>query len=463
MNFKKIISLIMSAVMVVMLCSTAVFAAKKGVVLNKTSASVTVGKSITLKPTVTGVKNYTLQWSTSDKKVATVSKSGKVTGVKAGAITITVKIKDTKYKASCKVTVKKAASSSGSTSSSTSKNTAASSGDALEFVKNIKIGWNLGNTLDCTGSWINNDLDHETAWGNPKTTEEMIKAVKKAGFNAVRIPTSWGEHLDSDNNINKVWLDRVQTVVDYAYKNDMYVILNTHHEGWWFVPSKDSKETSDRFTKIWEQIAERFKNYDEHLIFEGLNEPRTEGSEKQWSGGTAEERKVLNKYNKLFVETVRKSGGNNKLRYLMVTPYAAGSDGAAISDLEVPDDSRVIVSVHAYIPYSMALDTNSKTSVFADNDKQVIDSMFKRLNDKFISKGIPVIVGEFGSVNKKNDDERAKLAKYYVAAAKKAGVPCFWWDNGSDSSSGEAFLLLNRKTLKIDHDKIVKALMEGLK
>lgn len=458
MRFKRIISLIMSAVMVVMLCSTAAFAAKKGVALNKTSASVTVGKSITLKPTVTGVKNYTLQWSTSDKTIATVSKSGKVTAVKAGNVTVTVKIKDTKYKASCKVTVKNAASSSGNNS----KNTAASSGDALEFVKNIKIGWNLGNTLDCTGSWINNDLDHETAWGNPKTTEEMIKAVKKAGFNAVRIPTSWGEHLDSKNNISKEWLDRVQTVVDYAYKNDMYVILNTHHEGWWFVPSKDSKETSERFTSIWKQIAERFKDYDEHLIFEGLNEPRTEGSAKEWSGGTAEERKVINKYNKLFVETVRKSGGNNKLRYLMITPYAANIDGPAINDLEVPDDSRVIISVHAYRPYNMALNTGSTVSSFTDNDKKELDSMFKGLNDKFISKGVPVIIGEFGSLNKKNDDERAKLAKYYVSAAKKAGVPCFWWDNGNDGS-GEAFLLLNRKTAKMEHDKIVKALMEGLK
>lgn len=458
MKFKRLISLIISAVMMITLCSTAVFAAKKGVSLNKTSAAVTVGKSITLKPTVTGVKNYTLQWSTSDKTIATVSKSGKVTGVKAGNVTVTVKVKDTKYKASCKVTVKKSASAS----SDTAKKQISSSGDAMSFVKNIKIGWNLGNTLDCTGSWINGDLAHETAWGNPATTEEMIKAVKKAGFNAVRIPTSWGEHLDSKNNINKEWLDRVQTVVDYAYKNDMYVILNTHHETEWVVPSKDSKEISNRFTSIWKQISERFKDYDEHLIFEGLNEPRTVGSAKEWSGGTAEERKVINKYNKLFVETVRKSGGNNKLRYLMITPYGANSDGSAINDLEVPDDDRIIISVHAYLPYSMALDTNSKTSAFTDNDKQVIDSMFKRLNDRFISKGIPVIVGEFGSVNKKNDDERAKLAKYYVSAAKNAGVPCFWWDNGNDGS-GEAFLLLNRKTLKIDHDKIVKALMEGLK
>lgn len=435
MKFQKLISLIMSAVMVVMLCSTAAFADKKGVALNKTSASVMVGKSITLKPTVTGVKNYTLQWSTGDKTIATVTKSGKVTGVKAGSVTVTVKIKDTKYKASCKVTVKKSASSG----SDTTKNTISSSGDALDFVKNIKIGWNLGNTLDCTGSWINGDLAHETAWGNPKTTEEMIKAVKKAGFNAVRIPTSWGEHLDSKNNISKQWLDRVQTVVDYAYKNDMYVILNTHHEGWWFVPSKDGKETSERFTSIWKQISERFKDYDEHLIFEGLNEPRTEGSAKEWSGG------------------------NNKLRYLMITPYAANCDGAAINELEVPDDSRVIISVHAYLPYDMALNTGSTVSTFTDNDKKVIDSMLKGLSDKFISKGIPVIVGESGSLNKKNDDERAKLAKYYVSAAKKAGIPCFWWDNGNDSSSGEAFLLLNRNMAKMEHDKIVKALMEGLK
>ena len=453
MNFKKIISLIMSAVMVVMLCSTAVFAAKKGIALNKTSASVTVGKSITLKPTVTGVKNYTLQWSTSDKTIAAVTKSGKVTGVKAGSVTVTVKIKDTKYKASCKVTVKKSASSG----SDTAKNTISSSGDALDFVKNIKIGWNLGNTLDCTGSWINGDLAHETAWGNPKTTEDMIKAVKKAGFNAVRIPTSWGEHLDSKNNISKEWLDRVQTVVDYAYKNDMYVILNTHHEGWWFVPSKDSKETSERFTSIWKQISERFKDYDEHLIFEGLNEPRTEGSAKEWAGGTAEERQVLNKYNKLFVDIVRKSGGNNKNRYLMIPTYAAGTAAAAVDELEIPKDDRIIVSVHAYLPISMALDENSSVKTFTNANKTEIDNLMKTLNDKFLKKGVPVIIGEFGSVNKKNEAERTKLADYYVKAAGKYGIPCFWWDDGGN------FQLLDRKTLKFKFENVLKALMDAVK
>lgn len=453
MKFKKLISLIMSAVMVVMLCSTAVFAAKKGVALNKTSASVTVGKSVTLKPTVTGVKDYTLQWSTSDKTIATVTKSGKVTGVKAGNVTVTVKIKDTKYKASCKVTVKKSASSG----SDTTKNTISSSGDALDFVKNIKIGWNLGNTLDCTGSWINGDLAHETAWGNPKTTEEMIKAVKKAGFNAIRIPTSWGEHLDSKNNISKEWLDRVQTVVDYAYKNDMYVILNTHHEGWWFVPSKDSKEISDRFTKIWEQIAERFKDYDEHLIFEGLNEPRTEGSAKEWAGGTAEERQVLNKYNKLFVDIVRKSGGNNKDRYLMIPTYAASCCTPAMDELEIPKDGRIIVSVHAYLPNAMALDENSPVKTFTNANKTEIDNLMKTINDKFLKKGVPVIIGEFGSVNKKNEAERTKLADYYVKAAEKYGIPCFWWDDGGN------FQLFDRKTLKFKYEDILKALMDAVK
>ena len=335
-----------------------------------------------------------------------------------------------------------------------------SSMTASEFVQNITVGWNLGNTLDAMDG---EGLDTETSWGNPKASKKLITTVKKAGFDTVRIPVTWGNHIDANGKIDSDWLDRVQTVVDYAYKNDMYVILNTHHETDWIIPSKDSKEMSERFTSIWKQIADRFKDYDEHLIFEGLNEPRTVGSANEWNSGTADERKVLNKYNKLFVETVRKSGGNNKLRYLMITPYAANCDGAAINELEVPDDSRIIISVHAYLPYDMALNTGSTVSTFTDNDKNVIDSMLKGLSDKFISKGIPVIIGESGSLNKKNDDERAKLAKYYVSAAKKAGIPLFWWDNGSDSSSGEAFLLLNRKTLKIDHDKIVKALMEGVK
>lgn len=465
MKLRKIFAVIIAAVMTFSLLAVSVGAAKKGVTLNKSSVSITAGKSFTLKATVTGYKKYTIVWSSSNSSVASVSKSGKVTAKKAGSATITAKIKGTDYKAVCKVKVKKAGSTVSSTSSTDKTNAISSKGTAMEFVKNIKIGWNLGNTLDCTGSWINGDLAHETAWGNVKTTEDMIKTVKKAGFNTVRIPVSWGEHLDSKNNINKEWLDRVQEVVDYAIDNGMYVILNTHHEGGWLIPSKDSTAMSDKFTSIWKQISARFKNYDEHLIFEGMNEPKTNGSANEWSGGTAEERKVINKYNQLFVDTVRASGGNNKLRYLMVTPYGASSSSVALKALEVPDDDRVIVSVHAYLPYNMAFNAGSSENEFTDSCKKDLDSFFNTLDTCFIKKGIPVIIGEFGSINKGNEAERAKLAQYYVSAAKKLGIPCLWWDNGQkgNAGDGETFGLLDRKNLKWWFEDLVKALVKAAK
>lgn len=468
MKLKRIFALLIAAVMMISLAAVNVSAAKttKGVTLNKTSVGVTVGKYITLKPTVTGYKKYTLVWSTSDKSVATVAAGGKVTGKKAGTATITVKIRGTSYKASCKVTVKKASSASITTTSATAKTTA-SSGNAMEFVQNIKIGWNLGNTLDSTGSWISGGpTNYETAWGNVVTTEDMIKTVKNAGFNAVRIPTTWGDHVDSNNKIDEAWMKRVKEVVDYAIDNDMYVILNLHHENAWLkLTDKEKTAAQKKFKAVWEQICKTFKNYDEHLIFEAMNEPRTEGSAQEWNGGTAAEREIVNEYNQIFVDTVRASGGSNKTRYLMVTPYAASSSPTALKALKVPDDDRVIVSVHAYTPYNMALNRWSDEKTFTSSGKNEVDYLMKNINDIFISKGQAVIIGEFGSMNKENEAERVKLAKYYVSEAKKIGVPCFWWDNGTKCapSEGEGFGLLDRKTLKWWFSDLVKALTSAAK
>lgn len=425
-------------------------AAKKGIKLNKTSLSLAVGESVTLTKTVTGYKKYTIQWSSSDKTVATVSK-GKITAKKEGTATITAKIKGTDYKAACKVTVTKKSSAK----------------TAEQTVADMKIGWNLGNTLDSANcTWLTNKLECETAWGNPKTTKAMITAVKKAGFNAVRIPVSWGEHIDSSGNIDKAWLDRVQEVVDYAYDNDMYVILNSHHDNSWIkLDAASEKEVTKKYKNLWKQIAERFKDYDEKLLFEGLNEPRTEGSAKEWSGGTSSEHKVLNKLYEAFVSAVRATGGNNKTRILIVAPYAASSSYTAMAALEVPDDDRVIVSIHAYIPYNAAFNRGSNEKALSESGKGEIDTLFKNIDKLYLSKGIPAIIGEFGSVNKSNTKDRAEIAKYYVSTAKKYGVPCFWWDNGSncEPSQGEGFGLLNRNTLEWFYPDIVKALVNSAK
>ncbi len=467
MNIRKIFAVLLSALICITAMSVNVSAAtKKSVKLSKSKITLEVGDSYTLKKTITGFSKYTVLWSSSDKTVATVKSGGKVTAKKAGTATITMKIKGTKYKASCKVTVKKASSSAKGNSSS-KKAVTSGSNSAQELVGKMTVGWNLGNTLDCANcTWLSNKLDCETAWGNPKTTKAMIDTVRKAGFNTIRIPVSWGDHIDASGNIDKAWLDRVQEVVDYAYDNDMYIILNSHHDMSWIKLSKESQKTvSAKYRNLWKQIAKRFKDYDEKLIFEGMNEPRTEGSAQEWNGGTADEREILNSYYKIFVETVRNSGGNNKNRLLMLTPYGANSGKAALNALWLPEnDDMIAVSVHAYSPYNAAFNGGSSEKTLTESGKKEIDNIFSNINSIILSKGVPVIMDEFGSINKSNTKDRIEIAKYYISVAEKYGVPCVWWDNGATAANkSETFGILNRKTLEWYFPELVKALVNAAK
>lgn len=307
----------------------------------------------------------------------------------------------------------------------------------------IKVGWNLGNTFDCYDS-NHTKVSTETSWGNLKTTEEMINGIKDAGFNAIRIPVTWGEHMDGDV-IQTEWLDRIQEVVDYAYNNNMFVIINMHHDDYiWFNPAESEySKDSQKLISIWEQISERFKDYGDRLLFEGMNEPRTIDSENEWMGGTPEERAVINKYEQDFVNTVRASGGNNSERTLIITSYAASAETAAIDDVIIPDDKNIILSVHYYAPwkFSEGIDSN-----FTDEGKAELDNKFAELKEKFINKGTPVIIGEFGCVNATDNATRAEYYNYYISSAKANGIKCFVWDNGK--SSGESsFGLFNRGNL----------------
>lgn len=332
---------------------------------------------------------------------------------------------------------------------------------SLEFTAKIKVGWNLGNTLDATGTI---DLSSERSWGNPTTTEEMLLAVKEAGFNAVRIPTSWGNHMDDEHHIAEDWMARVREVVDYAYKNDMYVILNMHHENWNY-PYEDNKETASEILRsAWTQIATEFSGYDEHLIFEGMNEPRWVGTDYEWNGGNAEGQSVVNYFNQVFVDTVRAAGGNNENRFLMVCPYAASSSRGALEALVLPEDSadRLIVSVHAYIPYAFALQQSGGGKWLADRASSTrdIDSLADTLNELFISKGTAVIVGECGAMNKDNEEFRTEWAKYFMAKFKGLGIPCFLWDNGA-FTSGETFGLLDRYSNTWRYPDLMAGIMQG--
>ncbi|MDR0321509.1 MAG: glycoside hydrolase family 5 protein [Treponema sp.] len=338
---------------------------------------------------------------------------------------------------------------------------------ATELVANIKIGWNLGNTLDASGS--------ETSWGNPVTTKANITAIKNAGFNAIRIPVTWSKATNSKYAIKDSWMARVVQVVNYAVDNDMYIILNTHHDEKIFKFTNANTEKSLKaFEKIWKQIAGTFKNYDEKLIFEGLNEPRTKDSSNEWSGGTVEEHNNLKRHYQIFVDTVRASGGNNDKRILMVNTYAASGEVAAINGLVIPNDisgsGKIIASIHSYAPFNFALNANpvgTKNSVDTWSKSESLDTSAIRdpidlVYNKFVANSIPVIIGEFGALSKNNDATRAEWAEYYVNYAMSKGIPCFWWDNGILSGNGDIFAIFNRRTNTVSSLQIVNALMRGL-
>lgn len=332
---------------------------------------------------------------------------------------------------------------------------------AKDLVAQMKIGWNLGNTLDSIDSSKDRQgLEAETSWGNKLTTKSMIDTISKAGFNVIRIPVSWGKHMDENYVVDKEWMDRVQEVVDYGYDNGMFVILNTHHEEWYMPKEEFAEENLKQLGKLWEQIAERFKGYGERLIFEGVNEPRLRGESAEWTG-TAAARDIVNQYAETFVKTVRASGGNNADRALMITPYAASSSPENLKALKIPENAgNVIVSVHAYLPYSFALDTKG-TNVYNPNNNE-IPGLFKNIKTIFLDNDIPVIIGEFGSVNKENTEDRVKCVTDYLTTAKAAGVPCVWWDNGAYRGAGENFGMLSRGDLSWFNEDVLNAIMAAV-
>lgn len=337
-----------------------------------------------------------------------------------------------------------------------------------ELMQDMKIGWNLGNTFDAP--------DGETSWGMPMTTREMIQAIKDMGFNTIRIPISWHKHVSEapEYTIDESWLKRVQTVVDYAMELDMYVIINSHHDNGIYTPKAENEETAKTYlTAIWAQIATYFKDYDYHLIFEGMNEPRVEGVSYEWNVNTQNQDcmasvEVVNVLNQAVVDTVRATGGRNAQRWIIVTPYVANATAANLSAFRLPEDpaGKLILSIHAYTPYNLCLNTNSNVNTFTPGDQGEIKNLIRSLNRNFVSKGIPVIIGEMGCLNKDNDEARYEWAKYYISTAKENGIVCCWWDNGitTAASGTEGFGILNRRKLQVfeQSQRVLDGLMEGL-
>ena len=348
-------------------------------------------------------------------------------------------------------------------------NAQALSGDTLKnadteaILEDMGLGWNLGNSLDATGG---SGLDTETSWSNPKTTQALIDKVKSLGFNTVRVPVSWGKHVSGDNyTIDSAWLARVKEVVDYCYKNDMYVILNIHHDtkssasasGAGYYPRSSAYSSSEKFvTSVWSQMAEYFKDYDYHLIFETLNEPRLIGTGYEWwfnkwsiPSEVKDAIDCINRLNQKAVDTIRNTGSNNKGRLIMCPGYDASIDGATVSGFKLPTDisgnkNRIAVSVHAYSPYNFAMNVGSgSTSTYTSSIKSELRDLFSTLKSNFRDKGIPVVIGEFGSTDKNNTAERVKWATDYTALAKKNNIPCVLWDNNAFARYNGSSIVLN--------------------
>ncbi len=345
----------------------------------------------------------------------------------------------------------------------------------LRFARRLRAGWNLGNTFDATRRGFSgpNEMVLETVWCGVRTTDAVIGAVAAAGFGTLRIPVSWHDHVDADLNISPRWLDRVQEVADMALRRGLYVILNTHHDE---TPehlsfTKELYPTAERYlTRVWHQLCDRFAGYDEHLIFESMNEPRLKGHALEWRF-TPEDpdcraaAECVDLLDQAFVDTVRSSGGHNRDRFLMVPGYAAAPAHPLSGLFTLPEDpvpGRLALSVHAYTPYSFALDRTGETSFSLTDERQTgeITAFMDGLYRRFISKGIPVVLGEFGALDKGGPlRDRVDYTAFYVASAAARGMPCCWWDNNAFSGRGENFGLLDRRTCLWPYPQIVDAIM----
>lgn len=357
---------------------------------------------------------------------------------------------------------------------------------SVEFAENLVIGWNLGNAFDATATWTK---DTETAWGMPKTTEAMIKAVHAAGFETIRIPVSWHNHVSgTDNKIDSSWMSRVKTVVDWAISDGMYVIINIHHDNLRAKATDDAEgmDTSAGFclsddssiqTKskkyiadVWTQIATTFKDYDEHLIFEVLNEPRDIGGEYEWYMPDLTTSKkwnnIITQYEQVGLDTIRSIAGNED-RFVMVPAYAAsGTSQTILGGYTLPTDTatdKLLLSTHAYSPNGFALDGDMTKVKFLDSYKSDLDSIFNYLKTNYVSKGIGVVMGEASATDKDNTEERIKWAEYYFGKAKACKISVVLWDNmvpyptGTDGAERHGHF--NRNTRTWYHPELIEAMV----
>lgn len=336
---------------------------------------------------------------------------------------------------------------------------------ASETTAELGFGWNLGNSLDSySGTTVGSNigsLSSETAWGNPKAAKELIDLVKDSGVETVRVPVTWYEHMNPNTyEIDARWMARVEEVVDYVLDDGMYCIINVHHDtgekGWLKANSTNLEQKKEIFTAIWEQVSENFVDYGDKLLFEGYNEILDESS-NQWYLPSSEAIPISNDLNQIFVDTVRASGGNNAKRNLICNTYCAGANREITSGFVLPEDTvsdRLIVETHIYQPFQFTSEAYPNVTTW---NSTTLDQYINNIYNQFTKNGVPVIVGEFGCADKGNMDQIISWAKYYVESCTAKGIPCIYWDNGSQ------YKIFNRRTLKVAEPELLKTMVAASK
>lgn len=337
------------------------------------------------------------------------------------------------------------------------------------LVSEMTLGWNLGDTLDVCAADRDGDgkineapaegeeVD-ETLWGNPKATKKLFEKIKDDGFNSVRIPITWRDHLGDAPNykISDNWMDRVEEVVNYAYSLDMYIIINVHHDGggdpdfgaWIRNASYDYNGVIEKYKALWNQIADRFKNYSDRLIFESMNEVGFDDLRGP------ENYEVLNKINQEFVSLIRSSNGNNPKRHLLIAGYYTDITMTCSSNFKMPNDpeNRCILSLHYYTPWQFCT-TTQQHSWGSEADVREMKHLITNMTDKFTDNGIPIIIGEYGTARGNDEASRVYFSEMFVKLCHENNIPAFLWDNGSE---------LNRNNLEWQNPKLPEALNRAL-
>jgi endoglucanase len=353
------------------------------------------------------------------------------------------------------------------------------SSNAVTLATKIKLGWNIGNTLEAIGG--------ETAWGNPKVTKALIDLVKQNGFNAIRIPCSWDQYMSNSSTaqLKTDWLNRVKEVVQYCVDNDMYVLLNIHWDGGWLENNCTTDKQDANNAKqqaFWEQIATHLRDFDEHLLFASANEPNVEN---------ATQMAVLSSYHQTFVDAVRSTGGKNSYRVLIVQGPSTDIEKTNNLMTSLPTDEiadRLMAEVHFYTPFQFCLLTKDEswgkmfyywggnyhsTTDLTRNatwgEESTVDSQFKMMKTKFVDKGIPVIMGEYGAIRRSTLTgdaltlhlaSRAYFLKYVTKQAKANGIIPFYWDAGAIGDNTTT--LFNRSSNTVYDQEALDAVIAGI-